>query len=165
MSNPSLGRLLGLLAVAGLVFAPSARAELAAWDQAKVNGLAKELGTATDALYKAFIQHPPPPDPGSMQSASYYRLRYLVWMLRSEALMLVEWLEKGDGREQTSWIYEEMTSYARTARDEASRVFVAKDVGERAAAVRGLLNQLGPYYDPDFRTLIPNPHIEPDANR
>jgi hypothetical protein len=34
MSNRHLARLLGSLAIAGLLFAPSARGELAAWDEA-----------------------------------------------------------------------------------------------------------------------------------
>ena len=54
---------------------------------------------------------------------------------------------------------------ARSARDEAARVFVAHDVGDRAGAVRRVLNQLGPYYDPDFPTLAPHPNIEPGATR
>ena len=53
----------------------------------------------------------------------------------------------------------------RSARDDAGKVFVSHDISERAAAVRGVLNQLGPYYDPDFPTLAPHPNIEPGAAR
>jgi hypothetical protein len=42
---------------------------------------------------------------------------------------------------------------------------LAQDVSERAAAVRGVLNRLGPYYDPDFPPLAPHPNIEPGAAR
>jgi len=145
--------------------APSARGDFAAWDQAKVTRLAKNLATATDALYETFLKQPPPPNPGSMQSESYYRLEHQVWMLRCEARLLVTSLEEGDAREQTDLTYGMLMSHARSAREEAPRVFVAKDVGERAAAVRGVLNQLGSYYDPDFQTLAPLPNIEPDAAR
>jgi hypothetical protein len=31
--------------------------------------------------------------------------------------------------------------------------------------VRTVLNQLGPYYDPDFPPLAPHPNIEPGAMR
>jgi len=69
------------------------------------------------------------------------------------------------GHRDTVWIYEVLTSYARSARSEARTVFITKDVGERAAAVRRVLNQLGPYYDPDFQTLAPLPSSEPGATR
>jgi hypothetical protein len=74
-------------------------------------------------------------------------------------------LEKGEGREQTLTIYDNLMQLARSARDEAARVFVAHDVGDRAGAVRRVLNQLGPYYDPDFPTLAPHPNIEPGSVR
>ena len=164
MSNHDLARLLGSLAIAGLLFAPSARAELAAWDQAKVTGLAKELETTTDALYQTFLQQPPP-NLASMQSQSYYRLKQLVRMLHSQVGVFARSLEEGEGPDETVWIYETVTSLTRSARLEAGRVFVAKDVGERAAAVRGVLNQLGPYYDPDFLRIPPHPNIEPGATR
>jgi hypothetical protein len=153
------------LMLAVLLVAPSATGELAAWDRARVAGLAKDLATATDTLYETFMQQPPPPNLGSMQSESYYLLKHRVRMIRGEARVLVRSLEEGDGREQTVWIYENLMSHTRSARYEAPEVFIAKDVGERAASVRGVLNQLGPYYDPDFRTLAPDPNIEPGATR
>jgi len=158
-------RLVCWLALAALLLAPSARAELAAWDQGKVTGLAKDLVKVTEALHEAFIQQPPPANPGSTQSESYYRLRFSVWMIRSEASILLTSLENGDARESTQWSYDNLMSHTRSARTEAQQAFVAKDVGERAAAVRGVLNQLGPYYDPDFRTIAPDPNIERGATR
>lgn len=165
MPNHPLVRALPLLVLAVSLLAPSARGELAAWDQAAVTGFAKDLAKATGALYDTFMQQPPPPNPRSTQSESYYRLEHRVWMLRIEAGVLVKSLEEGDAREQTELTYEMLMSHARSARSEAAGVFVAKDVGERAAAVRGVLNQLGPYYDPDFRTLSPDPNIEAGATR
>jgi hypothetical protein len=147
-----------------LLSAPNARAELAAWDQAQVTALGKELVQATNALYETF-QEQPPPSIGSMQSQAYYRLKQLVRRLRVESRELAGSLEKGEGQEQTLAIYDNLMQLTRSARDEAGRVFVAHDVGERAAAVRRVLNQLGPYYDPDFPTLAPHPNIEPGATR
>jgi hypothetical protein len=164
MSNRSFAHMLGSLAIAGLLFAPSARGELAAWDQTQVTALAKQLTTGTDALYDTFVKQPPP-NLGSMQSHSYHRLKQMVRLLRSEARELASSLEKGEGREQTLPLYENLMQLTRSARDEAARVFVAHDVGERAATVRGVLNRLGPYYDPDFPTLAPHPNIEPGATR
>jgi hypothetical protein len=154
-----------LLAMTLLVLsAPHARAELAAWDQAKVTALGKELVQATDALYETFRKQPPP-SVGSMQSDSYHRLKQFVRMLRAVSHEFAGSLEKGEGREQTLTIYDNLMQLTRSARDEAGRVFVAQDVSQRAAAVRRVLNQLGPYYDPDFPTLAPHPNIEPGAAR
>jgi hypothetical protein len=100
-----------------------------------------------------------------MQTRSYHALEHRVRVLRAEARMLVKSLEEGDGREQTVWIYDNLLSHGRSARYEARAALVAEDVGVRAAAVRAALNRLGPYYDPDFQTLAPDPRIEPGATR
>jgi hypothetical protein len=164
MSKCRLVSWLGSLVIAALLSAPNARGELAAWDQAQVTALAKELTTATDALYDTF-QKKPPPNVASMQMNAYYRLKQFVRLLRLESQHLASSLESGEGREQTLPMYENLMQLARSARDEAGRVFVTQDIGERAAAVRGVLNQLGPYYDPDFPTLAPHPSVEPGASR
>ena len=153
-----------LLAMILVLPAANAGAELAAWDQAQVTALGKELVQATNALYETFRKQPPP-SVGSMQSSSYQRLKQFVRMLRVESHEFAGSLEKGEGREQTLTVYDNLMQLARSARDEAARVFVTHDVGERAAAVRRVLNRLGPYYDPDFPTLAPHPNIEPGATR
>jgi hypothetical protein len=160
--NHHRARLLGSLAIAALLFAPSARGELAAWDQAQVTALAKDLATVTGSLYDTFLKQQPP-GLGSMQSQAYYRLKQWVRLLQLEARHLAESVEKGEGREQTVPIYENLMQLARSARDDAGKAFVAHDVGDRAAAVRAVLNRLGPFYDPDFQTLAPHPNIEPGA--
>jgi hypothetical protein len=147
-----------------LVSAQHARAELATWDQARVTEAATELVTATEALYETFRQQPPP-NLASMQANAYHELKQFVRLLRVEARQLAQSLEDGEGREQTLPIYQNLMQLARSARDHAARVFVARDVGERAAGVRTVLNQLGPYYDPDFPPLAPHPNIEPGAMR
>jgi hypothetical protein len=147
-----------------LVSAQHARAELAAWDQARVTEAATELVTATEALYETFRQQPPP-NLASMQANTYHELKQFVRLLRVEAHQLAQSLEDGEGREQTLPIYQNLMQLARSARDDAARVFVARDVGERAAGVRMVLNKLGPYYDPDFPPLAPHPNIEPGAMR
>ena len=146
-----------------LLAAPGSRAELATWDQAEVTALGGKLETAADALYDTFIKKPPP-TLGSMQ-IHYYRLKQKVRLLRLEAREFAASLEKGEGREQTLPIYDHLMQLVRMARDDAARTFNTQDVGERAAAVRGVLNQLGPYYDPDFQALAPHPNIEPSPNR
>jgi hypothetical protein len=165
VSKRPLTRLLGSLAIVALLsHAPLAWSDLAAWDQAQVTTLANALRTETESLYDTFVKQPQP-DVASMQSQAYHRLKQMVRLMRIEARQLAESLEKGEGREQTLPTYENLMQLTRSARDEAARVFVAQDVGARAAAVRGVLNQLGPYYDPDFPTLTPHPSIEPGASR
>jgi hypothetical protein len=154
MRDRSAVRVLASVPIALLLCAPPARAELAAWDQAKVGALAKELEATTSALYDTFVKQPTP-GLGSMQSRTYYRLKQEVRRIRSEARELAGSLEKGEGHEQTQPIYESLMQLVREARDDARQVFTTRDVEERAAAVRAVLNQLGPYYDPDFQTLQP----------
>ena len=147
-----------------LLSAPNARAELAAWNQAKVTALGKQLVQATNALDETFRKQQPP-SLGSTQGSSYHRLKQFVRMLHVVSLEFTGSLEKGEEREETLTIYDNLMQLARSARDEAARVFVAHDVSERASAVRQVLNQLGPYYDPDFPPLAPHPNIEPSPNR
>jgi hypothetical protein len=165
MSTRHTLRVTCLLALTLVVLsAPNARADLAAWDQAKVTTLGKELVQATNALFETFRKQPPP-SVGSMQGDSYQRLKQFVRLLRIESVELASSLQKGEGRDETLAIFDNLMQLARSARDEAARVFVAHDVSERAAAVRQVLNRLGPYYDPDFPTLAPHPNIEPGATR
>jgi hypothetical protein len=70
MSKRRLVRWLGSVVIAALLFAPNARGEVAAWNQAQVTTLAKVLTTATDALYDTFSKKPPP-DLASMQMNAY----------------------------------------------------------------------------------------------
>lgn len=159
MTNRRVVGVLCSTVLAVSLLAPSAGAELAAWNQARVTEIARELAKATEALQTAFDQQSAPAE-GSSQRVPYFQLKNRVRMLRNEARVLLKSLEQGGSREQTAWMYEILISHARSARYEAPRVFVANEVGERAGAVRQVLNQLGPFYDPDFATLAPDPNIE-----
>ena len=157
-------RLFRWLAITLLPWSAIARAELAAWDQAKAAALTKDLAATTKALYETFIDQPRP-SLESMQIRPYYRLKQEVWLLGIEASELATMLEKGDGREQTILIYDNMMQLVRRAREDAEQAFIAHDVEERATAVRAVLNQLGPYYDSDFQTLPPPHGSEPPKAR
>jgi hypothetical protein len=149
-------RIVSLAVVAlGLVWlATPGHAELAAWDQAKVSALAKQLSEASNALYDTVYKQPPPLG-GSMQSRDYYRLKQQVRHIRSEARELAASLQKGAGYDETLPVYENLMQVVRTARETAGRVFTVADVQQRAAAARQILNQLSPYYDPDAVELGP----------
>ena len=119
MSTRHVVHAICLLAMILLLPAANARAELAAWDQARVTALGKELVQASNALYETFRKQPPP-SVGSMQSASYHRLKQFVRMLHVVSQEFAHPLEKGEGREQTLTIYDNLMQLARSARDEAA---------------------------------------------
>jgi hypothetical protein len=139
----ALGLLVGGLAV-------SAQAEVTAWDQAAVSGLAKQLQTATRELYDTFYKQP---KVGVGQQRDYYRLQQDVRRLRNETKELADALAGGAGQPETLPIYEELMQVVRRARVDASHVFTTQDVEQRASTTRQLLNQLSAYYDPDAAPL------------
>jgi hypothetical protein len=152
MARRLLATLFGCALLGGL--SATARAELTAWDQAKVTALAKQLEVSSKTLYDTFYKQPPP-NIGSGHSQDYRRLKQEVRRIKSEARELASALDKGDGREDTLPIYESLMEIVRSARDNARRVFTTQDVQARAGDVRQILNQLAPYYDPDAVPLQP----------
>ncbi len=143
---------LALALVASL--AAPARAELAPWDQAKVTGLAGQLSEASIALYSTFYKQGPP-QAGSGQANDYRELKQEVRRIQSEAKELSGALGKGEGREDTLDIYKNLMETVRDAREHARSVFSTQDVQDKASAVRQILNQISPYYDPDATPLQP----------
>jgi hypothetical protein len=138
------------LAVSGA----TARADVVAWDQAKVTEIAKQLTSATQDLYDTFYKQLPP-TAGSGQSKEFYRLKQVTRIMKTEARELAEQLGKGAGHDETLPSYESLMENVRRARELGARIFATEDLKQKATAVRGLLNQLGPYYDPDFQALQP----------
>jgi hypothetical protein len=140
-------RLASALVLALALAAPSA-ADLAPWDGERAAGLARQLVAATGELYDAFFKQPrPPATPRSTRD--YDRLKRDIRRIRNQARGLAADLERGEGREQTLPAFESLMTTVRWARERARSVFTTQDVAERAAAVRRLLDQLAPYYDPD----------------
>ena len=129
-------------------------AELTPWDQAKVSALAKQLNQAANDLYTTFYKQPPP-QAGGGQGNDYRRLKQTMRRIQAEARELEGALAKGEGREDTFDIYENLMQLVRDAREDVRRVFTTKDVQDRATAMRQLLNQISPYYDPDAQPLQP----------
>jgi len=151
----SIRSLLAVALAAGLAFATaSARADLAQWDQAKVTALSKQLADAAKALQDTFYKQPTPTI-GSANSRDYYRLKQVVRRLRQEADQLQGDLAKGSAREETLPEYDDLMQSVRDAREIGARIFAAQDIKDRATAVRAVLNELAPYYDPDAVPLQP----------
>jgi hypothetical protein len=148
----SVVSILSAVAIAAAI--SDARAELAAWDHAKVSALSKQLVDAAAALNDTFYKQPVP-TAGSAQSRGYARLKDEVRQIQREAKALNSKLEKQGDRNATLASYQKLMQTVNAARDDARGVFTGNDVAEKAAAARGVLNQLGPYYDPDFKELRP----------
>jgi hypothetical protein len=64
-------------------------------------------------------------------------------------------LERGADRDETLPSFESLMETVRRAQDDARRVFSVAEMHERADAVREVLNQLAPYFDPDWKPLEP----------
>jgi hypothetical protein len=144
-----------LLAITLAVFhAAPGSAELTPWDQAKVAALGKQLNGAAKELYDTFYKQPSPQG-GAGQGNDYRRLKQTMRRIQAEAREFDQALAKGEGREDTVDIYENLMQLVRDAREDAQRVFTTKDVQDRATAMRQLLNQVSPYYDPDAQPLQP----------
>jgi hypothetical protein len=139
---------LTVLALGALLAPESLRAELAAWDRAKVTEISRQLAADADALYRR-----PPTSLASGQERAYYRIRQRVRHIRFEARVLAASLASGEGQEATLPVYEDLMQAVHLAREDARHVFAPSDVTERAAAACRTLNPLDPYYDPDFQAL------------
>lgn len=145
-------RFAAIAAALVVAFAPSARAEVTAWDQAKVTSLAQQLETATNDLNETFRRQPVP-SVGSMQSRAFFRLRHEIRSLRRESRSLARALERGAGHDETLPSFTSLMQTVAAARDEAPRVFTSKELVERSDAARAILNQLSPFYDARFPQL------------
>jgi hypothetical protein len=137
-----------------LGFAPGARAELAAWDQARVAELARQLEAATAALSES-MRRQQPPTTGSSQRQPFFLLQHEVRHLRREAHSMSLALQRGAGQEETLPSYESLMRTVRSATDIARRVLAVAELQTRADAAREILNQLAPFYDPNFQPLTP----------
>jgi hypothetical protein len=143
-----------LACLLGIGISATAHAELAAWDQAKVTALAQQLEEQSKALYDTFYKQPPP-QVGSGGGQDYRRLKQEVRRIKSEAAELSRAVAKGEGRDDTLPIYDQLMQIVRSARDHSRSVFTTQDVQNRASEARQTLNQLAPYYDPDAAPLTP----------
>lgn len=140
------------VAVCLLALATSVRAELAPWDPAKVTELAKQLDVEAAALFDAFRRQPQP-TAGSGQRVPYFRLAQEIRFLRRESRTMSRALQRGASQEEALASWESLMLTVRRASDNARRVFTLRDVQQRADAVREILNQLAPYFDPNATPL------------
>jgi hypothetical protein len=137
-----------LAALLALFAAPAAGADLQPWNQERAAALARDLVPASIELYDAFYKQPQPPaTPRSRRD--YERLKRDIRRIKNQARGLAADLERGEGRDQTLDAWRSLATSVRWARERARSVFTTQDVAERAAAVRHILQELAPYYDPE----------------
>jgi hypothetical protein len=142
------------LVVCLLAPATGVRAELRAWDQAKVTELAKQLEAATAALSDT-MRRQPPPTLGSAQRKPFFKLSQEVRFLRREARTMSRALQRGADLDETQPSFDSLMQTVRSASDIARRTFTTADIQKQADAARDVLNQLAPFYDPNFTPLEP----------
>ena len=135
-----------------VALAMTARAEIAAWDQAKVTELAQQLEATTAELSRIFRSQPQPTR-GQSDRLTYFRLQQEVRFLRRESRTLSRALQRGADLEETLPSFESLLNTVGRAETKARRVFTIADMHQQADKARTILNQLGPYYDPNFKPL------------
>jgi hypothetical protein len=120
-----------------------ARAELAAWDQARVAKYAEELVVATDELHQALesvgIQN-------ITQANARYQVLDTVKMLDTASEGLAEALKNGKGRDETMPRYKRVETLRRDAEEESRRADIPENVFEKVFSVGSALIKLRPYY-------------------
>jgi hypothetical protein len=139
---------LSLAAFLVLLAAPSGSADLRPWNQERATALARDLVPAASELYDAFYKQPQPAATPRARR-DYERLKRDIRRIKNEARGLAADLERGEGRDQTLTAWKSLATSVRWAQERARSVFTTQDVQERAAAVRQILRELAPFYDPE----------------
>jgi hypothetical protein len=145
----SLTRWLGPAVFAAFVtlLALPALADLAAWDQTRATGIAKQLADASDAFEEAVRKEPGLADVGSGTGETGFGLGQNARLLKEHSRALAGHLEKGKGQGDTKneW------GAVKEAADDVSERAERKELGEPTldawAKVADLMRQLAPYYD------------------
>jgi len=134
-----------LAAWIGLASSP-ASAELAKWDQPRVNGIATELA---DAVAKAALevdkQKGGRVDIG--QERAYYEFREDMRLAKNSSRHLAKQLQGGKGREETYPTYRRLKTLRNDAAENARRADMPDSTVAAITAAGALLQRLRPYYE------------------
>lgn len=143
----ALARRIGLLAFAWCLAAAGpagpAAAELAAWDQARVTGIAQQLAGACDAWEQAVREQP-----GAGAEASEFGLGMKARVLKEQSQALAGHLAKGEGHDQTRNYYRDLKELVDDTEEMAQRSELDDPTLAAWAKVVDLQRQIAPYYDP-----------------
>ncbi len=138
------------IAIAGVVvatalFAASARADLAKWDQAQVTQIAQNLATASDGWWQAMRRQP-----GYVSDAMDDRsITGKARVLQEMSASLADRLKKGDGHDKTLDQYKSMKEIVDDTEDAAQRAALDEPTMDAWAKVADALRRIAPYYDPN----------------
>jgi hypothetical protein len=64
-------------------------------------------------------------------------------------------LEAGKGREETYPVWQRLSTLVRDAREEARRQMLQQNSLDKITVARDALNELGPFYEKDFKPATP----------
>jgi hypothetical protein len=144
-----------VVAAAASLAAPAA-ADLAAWDQARVTGIAKQLASACDAFDQA-ARRQPGATLGSGDAEDTFRMQKRSRVLGEQSLALADHLAAGKGYEPTRNEYRGLKEVADDIEEDAQRSSLDEPTMDAWAKVADLMRQIAPYYDPKA-------NAEPKAN-
>lgn len=131
----------------GLAVAPAAAgAQGKPWDQKAVAGLAQDLAAGLKDL-NVTVQKTPDAIAGSAIRRAQYEAREDVRLLVNVSQRLASQLADGEDKDATFPTYKRLQSIRRDAADAGRRANLDSPTLEKIVVVRGVLDQLAPYYD------------------
>jgi hypothetical protein len=136
-----------LAAFAVLVAALPALADVAAWDQARATGIAKQLADASDAFEQAARKEPGLAQVGSGSAEAGYGVGQKARILKEQSRTLAGHLEKGKGHADTKNAWRGLKEVADDVAEDAQRSELSEPTLDAWAKVADLMRQLAPYYD------------------
>ncbi len=140
--------LLGLAVLLSAPFAPSARAELATWDQSRVTAIAQQLAAASETWRQALRDQPDSGAIGSGGAESSVGLVQKAQVLLEQSRALAGHLAAGDGHDETRNLYRSLEELIDDTEALAQRAEVDQATLGAWAKITDLQRQIAPYYDP-----------------
>ena len=129
------------------VAALPALADLAAWDQARVTSLAKQLADSSDAFEQAIRKEPGLGQVGSGSAEMGFGVGQKARVLKEQSLTLAGHLETGKGHDETKNAWRGLKEIADDVAEDAQRSELSEPALDAWAKVADLMRQLAPYYD------------------
>jgi hypothetical protein len=136
-----------LAAVVLSLVALPALADLAAWDQARATGIAKQLADASDAFEQAVRKEPGMDQVGSGTAEAGFGVVQRSRVLKEQSQTLAGHLEKGKGHDDTRNEWRGLKEVADDLTEDAQRSELSEPTLDAWAKVADLMRQLAPYYD------------------
>ncbi len=155
MTSTRATRWVPALAALALALTPAAAsADRADWNQEEVTKIAAQLRDSTKDL-RDTLRRDMPSSPGTGQRQAQTRLLDNLRRIENETRKLAIELESGKDREATFPVYQRLMMLVRDAREEARRQMLQQSSLDKITVARDALNQLGPFYEKDFKPTAP----------